>query len=293
MLNALILMGGLGLLASAGLAIASRILRVDQDPRIDEVLDRLPGANCGGCGFAGCAALAEAIVAGKAEANACVAGGDDVAVAVAAVMGVDVSFNEPRLARGYCGDSSRASDKFDYDGALDCRAAALIQGGPVSCELGCLGYGSCAKACQFDAIEMSDEGKPIFYAANCKGCGACVEVCPRNIISLRKMSEHLIHLNLQTECLAPCTQLCPAQINIKGYIEAAGEGRYEEALAEYRKILRHYPDVAEAYEQAIWIEAVVNGSPQRAAKLLRRARRRRVEVGETFARLCVAVRMPA
>jgi tetratricopeptide (TPR) repeat protein len=82
-------------------------------------------------------------------------------------------------------------------------------------------------------------------------------------------------------------------LNLKLPAYYLSEGRYEEALAEYRKILRHYPDVAEAYEQAIWIEAVVNGSPQRAAKLLRRARRRRVEVGETFARLCVAVRMPA
>lgn len=223
-------MGGLGLAASAGLAFASRIFRVDQDPRIDEVRDALPGANCGGCGFAGCDALAEAIVLGKAEANACVAGGADVAVAVASVMGVEIGFTEPRLARGYCDDSSRAPSKFIYDGALDCRAAALIQGGPVSCELGCLGYGSCARACSFDAIEMSDDGKPIFYAELCKACGACVEVCPRNIISLKSMSERLLHLNLEIECLAPCRQLCPAQIDIPGYIEAAGDGRYEVAV---------------------------------------------------------------
>ncbi len=230
MLYALMLMGGLGLVASAGLAIASRVFYVKQDPRIDAVLDCLPGANCGGCGFAGCSALADAIVAGKAEANSCVAGGDDVAAAVGVVMGVDATFNEPRLARGYCADSSRAAPKFIYDGAPDCRAAAMVQGGDVSCELGCLGFGSCERVCQFDAIEMSDDGKPIFFPESCVGCGKCVEVCPRNVISLQKMSERLMHLNLETECLAPCQQLCPAQINIRGYIEAAAEGRYEEAV---------------------------------------------------------------
>lgn len=230
MVYALILMGGLGLCASAGLAIASRVFRVEQDPRIDEVLDCLPGANCGGCGFAGCAALAEAIVAGKAEPGSCVAGGADVAAAVGRVMGVDVSFVEPRLVRGHCRDSRRAGTKYDYDGALDCRAAALLDGGPVSCELGCLGYGSCVQACQFDAIEMGPEGKPVFYPSLCKGCGACAEVCPRGVITLTRMSERLIHLNLETECLAPCRQLCPAQINVPGYIEAAAEGHYDEAV---------------------------------------------------------------
>ena len=222
--------GGFGLTAGAGLAFASRVFRVEQDPRIDLVLDALPGANCGGCGQAGCAALAEAIVKGKASAGACVAGGAEVALAVAKVMGVEVDLGEPQLARGYCRDSGRAGESFDYDGALDCRAAALIHGGQVACELGCLGFGSCARACPFDAIELDAEGHPIFLADKCRGCGVCVKVCPRGIISMKAMSTRLLHLNLESECLAPCRQVCPAQIDVPGYIELAAQGRYADAV---------------------------------------------------------------
>ncbi len=170
MLEAALCMCGVGFLSSVGLAIASRVFRVEQDPRIDQVLDALPGANCGGCGQAGCGALAELIVAGKADPGSCVAGGPDVATNVGAVMGMAVTFIEPKLALGHCKDSSRSPEAFAYSGAMDCRAAAMLHGGQVGCSTGCLGFGSCVQSCPFDAIEMGPDGVPVFDAAACRGC---------------------------------------------------------------------------------------------------------------------------
>ncbi len=227
---AFICLFGFGLVAAAGLGVASRVFYVEEDPRVAEVEEALPGANCGGCGFPGCSAAAEAIVAGSAPVDTCVAGGPGVAAKVAEVMGVSVGLKEPELARQTCSGGERAEDRYLYNGMPDCRAAYLLFGGQKDCRIGCLGFGSCVRACQFGAIEMGTHGLPIFKPEKCVGCGACVKTCPKGIISLISNTTRLIHLNSQNECLAPCRQRCPAQIDIPAYIDAIRRGDYEEAV---------------------------------------------------------------
>ena len=221
---------GLGFVAAVGLGVASRIFYVEEDPRIAEVEFALPGANCGGCGYPGCTAAAEAVVLGQAPADVCVAGGPSVAAKVARVMGVVVGVKEPELAQQNCSGGERAHDRYVYNGMPDCRAAYLFYGGQKDCKVGCLGFGSCMRACKFGAIEMGKHGLPIFKAEKCVACGACVKTCPKGIISLISNTTKLLHLNTTDECLAPCRQRCPAQINIPGYIDAIKRGEYEEAV---------------------------------------------------------------
>ena len=212
------------------LAVASKVFYVEVDPRVTAIEDSLPGANCGGCGYTGCSACAEAIVAGQAPVNACVAGGPDVAAQVAGIMGGEVGFQEPEIADHYCKAGDLAFKKYIYDGAKDCRAAAELYGGNLLCEQGCIGLGTCVDACPFGALEMGPDGSPVVTPELCVGCGTCERVCPMGVIHLRTLSERLLHFNRADECLPPCQQLCPAQINIPAYVEAAKEGRYLEAV---------------------------------------------------------------
>ena len=225
-----IVMLAIGLSAAVILAVAAKVFYVEVDPRIMEVEDLLPGANCGGCGYVGCAACAEAIVRGKAGANACIAGGSDVTAQVASVMGAEVGFVEPKFADHYCTGGERAVKKFHYEGISDCRAAAEIYGGDLFCKQGCLGFGTCAAECPFDALEMGPEGYPTVIADKCVGCGTCERVCPAGVIHLYGLSDRLLHFNTGEECLSPCRQLCPAQINIPAYVELASQGKYAEAV---------------------------------------------------------------
>jgi formate dehydrogenase beta subunit len=230
MLQPVLVLSGIGLIAAVVLGIAARVFYVKEDPRIRGVLDILPGANCGGCGYAGCAACAEAIVKGEAEANACVVGQTEVANQVAEYLGMSPVAAEPQVACPDCQGGIRASQKYDYSGFDDCRAAMLFYHGPLHCEHGCLGLGTCAKACKFGAIEMGDDYLPHFNPELCVGCGACVRACPKGIISLISEKAKILHWNQYTECLAPCRQKCPAQINIPKYIQHIKRGEYAEAL---------------------------------------------------------------
>ncbi len=227
---AFICLFGLGLICAAGLGVASRVFYVEEDPRIAEVEAVLPGANCGGCGFPGCAAAAEAMVKGEVPADTCVAGGPAVAAKVAEVLGVSVELKEPELAEQRCHGGVRAEERYAYNGMPDCRAAWLLFGGQKECEIGCLGFGSCVRACRFGAIRMGSHGLPIFNPDKCVGCGACAETCPKGIITLISTTTRLLHLNTTDECLAPCRQRCPAQIDIPSYIDAIRRGEYEEAV---------------------------------------------------------------
>ena len=201
-----------------------------RSPRIGLIEDNLPGANCGGCGFPGCSGAAAAIVLGKAPASVCIVADAETSIRVAGIMGQEVIEREPELAIRDCAGGSRAADTFHYEGALDCRAAHQLYGGSKSCPEGCLGLGTCARSCPFDAIQMGLDGLPIIDPEACKACGNCVDACPRGVIGVSGMSARLLHLNQNTDCLAPCRQKCPAQINIPKYIEQIKAGDYDGAV---------------------------------------------------------------
>ncbi len=227
-LQALILLGGLGVTVGILLAAASKIFYVYVDPKILAVEDLLPGANCGGCGLPGCSANAEAIVAGRAAPNSCVAAPPETAEAIAGVLGVSVEAKEPDIAAPGCTYGVKDADtKYRYDGLNDCRAVALLAGGMKVCNIGCLGLGTCARACPFNAITMGPEGLPVVDELKCTGCGTCERVCPKTIINLSSVTRRILKEYLSDECTTPCQRACPAGINIREYLRLAAEGDYK------------------------------------------------------------------
>jgi len=231
MFDALYIMGGLGLAVGVCLAVASKVFYVYIDPKIMAVDDALPGANCGGCGLPGCSANAEAIVAGRAAPNSCVVAADEVAQEIAAILGVSVEAKEPDIARPGCTYGVADADtKFVYDGMNDCRAAVLLSGGMKVCTIGCLGLGTCARACPFDAISMGPQGLPVVDEVRCTGCGTCERVCPKNIINLSSVTRRILKEYTTDDCTTPCQRACPAGINICEYIRQISIGEHHRAV---------------------------------------------------------------
>lgn len=172
------------------LAIAARVFAVKVDPRIPEMQEALPGANCGGCGFSGCAAYAEAIAKGEADVNRCSVGGTSVAQALAKVMGVEAGEMIPNRAVVHCSaKKSEATMKYLYEGAQDCVSATRLGAGERLCEKGCIGLGTCAAVCAFGAIRVED-GLAIVDPDLCTGCGTCAKACPKHIIKLVPLENH-------------------------------------------------------------------------------------------------------
>ena len=178
------ILAGLGAVFGILLAVASHVFHVEVDERVPQVREALPGANCGGCGYSGCDALAAAIVAGKASPTACTVGGNAAAQTIAAVMGVEVEEQQPKRAFVRCaGTDSCTKHKYAYQGAVDCHVATRLAGGSKKCPVGCLGGGSCVAVCEYDAIHIVD-GVAVVDPAKCGGCGACTQVCPKGLITL-------------------------------------------------------------------------------------------------------------
>lgn len=189
---AIAILGGLGLIFGLVLAAASKIFYVETDPRLEQLNECLPGANCGGCGYAGCGGYAEAVLNGEAAIGKCASGGNECAQAMAAIMGVKAEAVTRKVALVRCSGEkfydkegnliSGAKVKAQYEGFHDCLAASKVGGrGPLSCKFGCLGYGTCTKACKYGAIKVVN-GVAQVDEDLCVGCMACAAVCPRNLI---------------------------------------------------------------------------------------------------------------
>lgn len=191
------------------LSIAKVKLYVDEDPRIAKVQEVLPGVNCGGCGFAGCADFAKAVVEGRADVGGCTVGGPKVAEAVAAVLGVEVAETWPRRPVIHC--AAKTDDRLGrvpYDGVESCVGADVI-GVTQACAYGCLGFGDCVQRCNYDALHMVD-GLPVVDYDKCTACGACAAACPRNLIELIpfKQDRMLVIACSNTEPAKNVKQVC-------------------------------------------------------------------------------------
>lgn len=184
-LVALIIIGIIGLVVGLFLGVGGILFKVEVNEKEQKILEALPGNNCGGCGFPGCAGLAEAISKNEAQVNQCVVGGESVSLKIAEIMGTEASKGERKTAfvacDGHCDD---VGVDYDYYGMEDCRMLGVVSGGSFrSCKQGCLGFGTCVKVCQFDAIKVVD-GVAKVDRDKCKACGKCVEACPKHLISL-------------------------------------------------------------------------------------------------------------
>ena len=179
-------MGGLGLIFAGGLAFADKKLRVEENPLIGQINEILPGANCGGCGNAGCYDFAVKLVEGKASVTGCPVGGEDTAQLIAEMMGVEAGSSVKMLPRILCrgGNSEAVKKNVEYYGPLSCSAMSIVAGGDKLCYYGCLGGGDCVTACPFNAMIINENGLPEVIEELCTGCGNCAKVCPRNVIEM-------------------------------------------------------------------------------------------------------------
>jgi len=208
------LMGGIGVLLAALLAVADRKLYVYEDPRIEQVDALLPKANCGACGCAGCHDFAEKVVNGEIAPGKCTVSSPDAIHMIAELLQVDAGHEEKRVARLACaGGSNVARHHVQYAGLESCRAAAVVSGGGKGCTWGCLGLADCMRVCNFDAIRMNAQGLPVVNDEKCTACGDCVAICPKGLFSLHPVSHRLWVAcknllngdNAETDCEVACT----------------------------------------------------------------------------------------
>jgi electron transport complex protein RnfB len=216
-------LGLLGLLFGIILAMASKKLKVQTDPRLEKIHGLLPGANCGACGGAGCFGFAEDILSGKRSIDACKVSEEAVRQQIAKLLGQTVEKRVKSIAALYCYGGKKVGDKFLYEGIKTCVALDLVLGGQKNCRFGCLGFGDCVRVCPFDAIRMSEEGIPVVDEAKCKACNKCVLICPKKLFSLVPQknrvyvacSSHDIGKDTRSVCpvgciaCRKCEQVCP------------------------------------------------------------------------------------
>lgn len=186
----ILIFAAMGLVAGILLTVAGKVFAVKIDPRIEEIDALLPHANCGACGFAGCADYANAIVAKNAPTNLCKPAGSETAAEIAVVMGVAAMAVTPEIAVVHCrGNCNAAVQKYEYHGMESCAAAKRLFGGSKGCIYGCIGLGDCAAVCEYGAIRIID-GIADVQPALCHACRKCAAVCPNGLISLRSTAKH-------------------------------------------------------------------------------------------------------
>ena len=193
------IMTGIGLVFAVILTVAYRFLKVQEDPRIEETEDLLPGSNCGACGEPGCHAFAEKLVTSSVKPSQCSVASAEAIESVAELLDVDPGQQEKRVARLHCaGGKAQAYQIAEYRGFESCVAAAVVSGGGKGCSWGCLGLADCREACTFDAIALNRNGLPVVNIEKCTSCGDCVDACPRDLFELVPLSQHLF-----VQCKAP------------------------------------------------------------------------------------------
>lgn len=215
LLTAVAALGGLTFLLASLLILASRILYVKEDPRLDIVEDMLPHSNCGACGYPGCRGFAEALVAGTAQPAKCTVGSPEERSRIADLLGVAVGEAVKVVARLACsGGDNVARWRATYRGVDSCLAASQVAGGGKDCYWGCLGFGDCQRVCDFDAIVMDPHRLPVVIEDACTACGDCVEVCPKDLFSLQNASDRLWvrckNEELGDQILSACEVACTA-----------------------------------------------------------------------------------
>lgn len=226
LLNSFILLAGLGMVSAIMLSVASKFFFVKEDPKIAAVSEALPGANCGGCGFAGCEGYAAAVVTDPTvAANLCCVGGPDLVPIIGRLTGKDAGSSEPMRAFRRCQrNEGKVKKRFIYEGMDNCTAAARLAHGTAACEYACLGFGDCVEACPFHALVMRN-GMPVVLTVNCTSCGKCVKVCPRHIMTIiPRAARVMVHCSTQDKlkgvsdvcevgCIKcmKCVKSCPAQ----------------------------------------------------------------------------------
>lgn len=184
-------LGIMGFVFGILLSLASKLFFVKEDERKSKIIECLPGANCGGCGYAGCGAYADAIIGGEATVTLCNAGGQETADVIADILGVASGTVEKKYALIRCGGNLElAHAKYEYRGIADCRAANRLLDGYMECKYGCLGLGTCAAVCKNNAIRL-ENGVAVVDRSLCGGCGECVTACPKNVIEL--VSENTVY----------------------------------------------------------------------------------------------------
>ncbi len=201
-----IAMTSLGLLFGIGLAYALKIFGIEVDPTIALIITKLPGANCGACGKAGCAGFAEALVRGEVAPVRCPVTSGENQKAIAQILGIEPGSAEKMVAVCLCNGGKNAIDKYAYHGIQSCKASTLLFGGHKACSFGCLGLGDCAEVCLFGAIKIGEDGLPHVDEEKCTACGACVKVCPKKLFNL---------IPRKNEYYVKCSSTDPGPVKIK------------------------------------------------------------------------------
>ena len=186
-----VVIGGIGFLVGIILIWASEKFAVEINPLVEEVNEALPGANCGACGYAGCSDFAEKVVGQVAPIDGCPVGGFDVAKVIGGLLGQEVKEAESIYPFVRCNGGIHCTDKIDYDGIEDCKAVMMLSDGEKGCSYGCIGRGTCVRACPFNALEMADDRLPRVNKNLCKSCGICVEACPNDILVMANDTEQV------------------------------------------------------------------------------------------------------
>lgn len=208
-------LGGVCLVFAGLISLVNRRFRVEEDPRLDVVAARLPGSNCGACGFPGCRGFAEGVIRGQAKPSGCTQIDAVGVVQIAEFLGVEAGSAVKRVARLLCaGGADVAVQHAEYRGLSTCAAAHAVAGGGKGCAWGCLLLGDCMRACDYDAISMTAEGLPLVAPDACTACGDCVKACPRDLFVLMPVDQRLIvqcrSLLEGDEALATCRVACTA-----------------------------------------------------------------------------------